>query len=327
MMDMLEKYKRKPDEDYFSYKLRLCRAKLVNGEDIGWKTITTLLGEKVTVDHFRKTAKGIIEYDNFIKNKNKPATKILSISDLHIPFHKPLSALSEHAGTIDVLQINGDILDCQQLSKFSKSYRISPVEEIIIARQYLIDLIDMIRPSKVLVNYGNHDLRLGQYVSRTLDNELQELIPETALDYIFLDGFTHYDRKTRSSNRYDPLIKIFPDIDIEYTQTWYSKYQDIIFAHPKAFASSPLKTAEKALYWFRNEGFQFHTLVMAHTHRVGSYHIGNSAIYEQGAFCNTDKMLYNDGQLINSQKQGYMVIGLDANGKVMDDQTKIVVMN
>ena len=87
------------------------------------------------------------------------------------------------------------------------------------------------------------------------------------------------------------------------------------------------KTAEKALYWFRNEGFVFNTLIMSHTHRVGSYKIGNSMIYEQGCCCDTSKMRYNDGQLINSQKEGFMFICLDENGNLIEDKTKIITLN
>ena len=76
-------------------------------------------------------------------------------------------------------------MDCMALSRFSKSYRVSPLEEMIGARQYIIDLIEMIKPKKVLANHGNHELRLGSYLAKNLDNELQELMPETALDYIF----------------------------------------------------------------------------------------------------------------------------------------------
>ena len=213
------------------------------------------------------------------------------------------------------------------LSRFSKIYRVSPLEEMIGARQYIIDLIEMIKPKKVLVNHGNHELRLGSYLAKNLDNELQELMPETALDYIFIDGFTHYDRKTKAKVKYSPLCDVFDDIEIKYTGTWYSQYKDVLFCHPKAFASSPLKTAEKALYWFRNEGFEFKTLIMSHTHRVGSYKIGNSMIYEQGCCCETSKMRYNDGQLINSQKEGFMIICLDKEGHVIDGKTKVISLN
>ena len=160
-----------------------------------------MLGLDITPDQLRKQAVGYEEYDNYIHGFNTVATSILSISDLHIPFNKPLETFKEYRNKIDILQLNGDILDCTQLSRFSKVYRISPIEEMIQGRQYIIDLIEMIKPKQVLVNHGNHELRMGQYLAKNLDNELQELMPETAFDYIFVDGFTHYDRKTRGKVR------------------------------------------------------------------------------------------------------------------------------
>lgn len=315
------------NETLFEWKLRLCKGKLNKDIDLDWSEIANILGLDVSADHLRKTAYGLMEYDNYIHGFEGIATTILSVSDLHYPFAKPLDIFNEYSGKIDILQLNGDLIDCMALSRFPKLYRVSPLEEMIGVRQYIIDLIEMIKPKKVLVNYGNHELRLGSYLAKNLDNELQELMPETALDYIFIDGFTHYDRKTKVKVKYSPLCEVFEDIDIKYTETWYSQYKDILFCHPKAFASSPLKTAEKALYWFRNEGFDFKNLIMSHTHRVGSYKIGNTMIYEQGCCCETNKMRYNDGQLINSQKEGFMIICLDKNGHVIEGRTHIKTLN
>ena len=302
-MNNISDFTKLENETLFEWKLRLCKAKINKEIDLDWQEIVELLDLGISADHLRKTAYGLIEYDEYIHGVNGVGTTILSLSDLHYPFAKPLDTFKDYIGKVDILQLNGDILDCMQLSRFNKTYRTSPIDEIIEGRQYIIDLIEMIKPKKVLVNHGNHELRMGQYLAKNLDNELQELMPETAFDYIFLDGFTHYDRKTKAKVKYAPLCDVFDDMDIEYTGTWYSQYKDILFCHPKAFASSPLKTAEKALYWFRNEGFDFKALIMSHTHRVGSYKIGNSMIYEQGCCCETNKMRYNDGQLVNSQKR------------------------
>ena len=50
-------------------------------------------------------------------------------------------------------------------------------------------------------------------------------------------------------------------------------------------------------------------------------------IYEQGCCCETYKMRYNDGQLINSQKEGFMYIALDKNGNLIEDKTKVITLN
>lgn len=57
------------------------------------------------------------------------------------------------------------------------------------------------------------------------------------------------------------------------------------------------------------------------------YKIGNTMCYEQGCCCETDKMRYTDGKLINSQKEGYMIICLDKDGKIIENKTKIVSLN
>ena len=62
----------------------------------------------------------IIEND---KHNADIANRILSISDLHIPFHLPIDIYRPYIGKIDTLVLNGDLEDCQSCSKFSKKYR------------------------------------------------------------------------------------------------------------------------------------------------------------------------------------------------------------
>ena len=117
----------------------------------------------------------------------------MSISDTHVPFQLPIDTFKDYVGKVDILQLNGDILDCQSISKFSKLYRISIMEELIEGRQYIIDLINYIKPKKVVLNYGNHEMRLGAYLAKNLDSDALGLMPNTALDLI-IDGFHNYKR-------------------------------------------------------------------------------------------------------------------------------------
>lgn len=267
---------------------------------------------------YRKYWKAFNEGRLYERNANprNPHIRILSISDLHIPFQKPIEVFGKYANKIDVLQINGDILDCAAISKFSKVRRTSVIGEIIEARSYLIDLIEFLRPARVVVTYGNHDVRLENYLVKNLDTDIIELMPRTPIDYILFDGITHYDKETRATMKYDPLIKVFPSVKIEYTDNWWCQIGQTIFCHPMAFSSMPMKTAEKALLFFRNEGLVFTSLVMAHTHRVGMYKIGSTELFEQGACCDTSKMHYHNGQLVNSQKEGYVYLEQDSDGAV-----------
>jgi predicted phosphodiesterase len=317
---------RKENESTFEWKLRLCKLKINKEIDLDWQEIVDVLGIEVHPDHLLKTAYGLLEYDNYIKN-NGVTTRILSISDTHVPFQLPIETYKDYRGQVDILQLNGDIVDMQAISKFPKSYRVSVMEEIIQGRQYIIDLIEYINPKKVVVTYGNHDIRFQNYLSKNLDSDLLELMPQTVLDLIFIDGFNHYDKRSKTKTNYEPLQKVFKDIEINYTENWFCQIGETIFCHPSAFSTGILKTAEKAMYFFRNEGYIFKSLVMAHTHRVGEYTIGNTTIYEQGACCDTKKMNYSDGKLTNSQKEGFIFICQDDNGNVIKDKTKLVVLN
>ena len=177
---------------------------------------------------------------------NGVATTILSLSDLHIPFQLDYQLLEEYRNKIDILQINGDVVDCQALSKFSKQYRISPMEEIIIGRQYLIDLIKYLNPSKVICNYGNHDKRFANYFAKNIDTDILELLPDTSLELIFLDGFNHYDKRSESKIKYEPLCEVFDDIEIEYVDDWKCRIGKTFFVHPLAYRQGMLATADKA---------------------------------------------------------------------------------
>lgn len=247
-------------------------------------------------------------------------TRVLSISDCHVPFQLPVSTYSDYVGKVDILQFNGDVGDCQAISKFPKTYRVSPMDELIEARQYMIDVIDYIKPKKVIVIYGNHDIRFQNYFAKNLDTDLLELMPKSSLELICVDGFKHYNKRERTKVEYKPLTEVFDDVEIEYTDNWFCQIGETIFCHPLAFNSQPLKTAEKAMYFFRNEGYEFKSLVMAHTHRIGSYKIGNTMIYEQGCTCDVSKINYSDGRLTNGQKEGFLFLGQDKRGNVIKDK-------
>lgn len=262
------------------------------------------------------------------EKQNGVATRILSISDLHVPFQLDYTNLKEYRNKIDILQINGDVIDCQALSKFPKQYRISPMEEMIQGRQYLIDLIEYLRPSKVVCNYGNHDKRFANYFAKNLDSDILELLPDTSLELIFVDGFHHYDKRSKSKIWYEPLCSIFEDIKIEYVDDWKSKIGKTYFVHPLAYRSGLLATVGKAKDYLQDvDKESFDCVVMAHTHKVGDTTKGFIRLLEQGAFADVKKMDYMDGRLTTPQKSGFAVICQDENGNLISDKSKVVVLD
>ena len=324
-------YERKKDEQFDDYFVRLFENKETYGlscQDIA-DILNTEAGVLYGESKWRKEYAAFKRGMMYAKAKSMRGVKnrILCISDTHVPYQLPVSTFSDYVGVTDILVLNGDIADCQAISKFPKSYRISPMYELIQTRQYLIDLINYILPNKVIVNYGNHDMRFQQYLSKNLDTDILELMPKTSLELIIVDGFNHYDKAAGTKTYYAPVQEVINNIEIIYTNSWFCQIGGTIFCHPTAFSCGILKTAEKAVQYFRNEGYNFTALVMAHTHRVGEYKQGNTLLYEQGCCCDVTKQHYADGKLISSQKEGYIYMCHDDDGNVVREHTRLIEIN
>ena len=279
-------------------------------------------------DELRKRSYGLLEYDEYIHGFGGVATTILSVSDMHVPFQLPIELLSDYVGKIDILQINGDVVDCQALSKFPKQYRISPMEEMIEGRQYLIDMINYIKPKKVICNYGNHDKRFSCYFAKNLDTDILELLPDTSLELIFVDGFKHYDKRNGTKVWYEPICNIFDDIEIQFVDDWKVKIGKTWFVHPLAYRSGTLATAERAKDFLQDtEKEAFDCVSMAHTHAIGDTKKGYIRLFEQGAFADVSKMNYSDGRLQKPQKEGFVIICQDKDGNIINEKSKVVSLN
>lgn len=287
-----------------------------------------LFGEQYSESEVRRRMWGMHRLIEIIEGQKEERTytKILSLSDLHIPFQLDFESLAAFR-YVDILQLNGDIVDCQALSKFPKQYRISPMEELIQGRQYLIDLIEYIQPKKVVCNYGNHDKRFASYFAKNLDTDILELMPDTSLELIFVDGFRHYNKREKTKIEYEPLQRVFESIDIEFVNNWHSRIGKTIFAHPMAYRSNFLATADKAKQYFQDtEKEPFDCIVMAHTHKIGDTMSGNIRLLEQGAFAHLDKMNYMDGKLTAPQKSGFALIYQDEQGNIINEKSKIYMI-
>ena len=105
--------------------------KLVNKtEDRDYAELSEeVFGKKLNSDECRKRmygAKAII--DTLENNEEEGETRILCLSDLHIPFNRDISEFFKYKGRTDVLVLNGDIIDNYSMSNFTKMYRQSLVD-------------------------------------------------------------------------------------------------------------------------------------------------------------------------------------------------------
>lgn len=322
----LERY---ADENDFEYKFRLCKAKINKEIDLDWQEIVDLLGINVHYDHLRKTAYGLIEYDNYINSLDGVATKILSISDLHVPFNLDISIFREYIGRVDVLVFNGDTEDCFSCSSFPKRYRVGLDEEMVATRCCMIDIINMIKPKKVFVVMGNHEYRLGRHLTDKLNDEIMTIMPDSPMELIVNRGFHVKDRLNKTETSYAPLVDMYGDsgIEIIYTGDWYVKIGKTLFVHPLSYSSGMLKTTEKAVDFFLRQDREFEAIVLGHTHKLGSYIQGGIKMYEQGCCCDLEKLDYNNGRMVLPGQNGFAYICQDADGNIIDDKSKLVILN
>lgn len=322
-----------PGEAYYDYFVRLATNKTAYGLD--WSAIAKLLNREngndfgeCTYRKFFNAFQAGMEYAAQRTGSGPSpapaaADRILCLSDFHYPFQLPVETFSRFRG-IDTLILNGDLVDMQAISRFPKEYRISPMDEMIGARAYLIDLIDHIHPKRVIINKGNHEVRFGSYLAKCMDTELKELMPETALDLIVNDGFHHYDKMKRTKVWYEPIKTAFDGVTITYTGDWWCKYGKTVFAHPLAYSSGMLKTAEKAANYFYRVTSDFDAIVLAHTHKLGIYAQGGVTLYEQGTCSRVEALRYADGQLTNPQQQGFLYLCQDGDGRLLFEQSRLI---
>lgn len=294
-----------------------------------WVEIRDMLGLSITPDQLRKQAVGYLEYDNYVNGFEGVSERILCISDVHIPFNLPVDIFANYKGIVDTLIVNGDLLDCFSCSAFPKKFKINLDEELVLGRQYTIDLINLITPKKVIFVMGNHEYRMQRYCSDRLSNELLGIIPTDPLGMIIDDGFKVNDERNKTQTQYSSIREVFEDSNIEivYNKEFWGKEGNVIFCHPLNYSSGMLKTTEKAVNYFLRIDRTFTGIVMAHTHKVGSFIQGGIKMYEQGCVCDLNKLDYNNGKLIIPNQNGFMHISLDSNGNIIDSKTKIVSLN
>ena len=110
-----------------------------------------------------------VPYKNYIISPK--LNKGLVLSDIHFPYHHKasLETALEYASkqSIDFILLNGDITDCYQLSKWCRDPRKRNIkEEILMVKDFLIQLKKNFINVKIIYKEGNHEERLDSYVQQ-----------------------------------------------------------------------------------------------------------------------------------------------------------------
>lgn len=317
----LNTYKNENIEDY---KIRLFK----NKDELTWNEIKNMISDNysnyIPSDNIRKEYYFWKRRYELEGNKERNNTRILTISDCHVPFHLSVDEYIEFKECVDILVLNGDIMDCHSLSKFTKLYRKPLIEEMVVARDFIIELIEMIKPKKVIVNYGNHESRLSYKVANDLGVDIMELMPKSTLEFVISTGFTHYNHDENTNIFYKP-VKDCVECEVEYTNNFWCVVGKTIFAHPQAFVQNVLGTTVKAYDYFNAKGVDFDTVVLAHTHFLSFTMYGEKYLFEQGCMANLSKMNYMDTKLPKRpQNNGVVYIVQNENGNIIFDKSKII---
>ena len=317
------------EENRYEKIKRIVESKLVDRVDKDYTELSEeAFGKAYSSDVARRMfygAKKVIDAIEEDKGRvNEDETRILCISDMHIPFNRDIKEFFKYKGKVDTLVLNGDIIDNYSMSSFTKMYRLSLVEELIQARELLIELIEEIEPKKVTVVTGNHEIRLGKKIADKIGSDLLDLMPRDALAFLFDTGFNYYDRIKKCKTVYTPIDEEV-DCEINYVGNFWTKEGKTIFVHPQAFRGTTLGTVGKAYDYFTAIGEDFQSIIMAHTHKLGMYVMNDKYLYEQGTCANLNHMDYQDLKLPkSSQVNGYMYIIQDKDGNLIYDKTKLI---
>ncbi len=156
------------------------------------------------------------------ERKKRGYEQVVYISDLHMPYSdkKTLAAVNKFltAQQPEQLVIGGDLIDMYSVSQFNKDpSRASQLqEELDDARDYLIELRNMLPKTKITYIEGNHEDRLRKYLMRHPELhglraleipsllDLKELKIDYTLDYTYKGFlFKHGNRASMYSARWE----------------------------------------------------------------------------------------------------------------------------
>jgi hypothetical protein len=194
--------------------------------------------------------------------------KYLHICDLHIPFQlKELEhIISVHANDNYNLIINGDFLDCFDVSVFPKSHHVGLKNEVDIAKGYLKKWSRLFK--KIFITQGNHEFRLSSFIRKRMSSDVISVIPDDIIEIILND--------LKISN----ILYCKGD-----TNNWYVQIDNVICAHPIDFRAGVLGTSLLTMNYFDARHTIADVFICSHSHMLGKYLHKGRTIVESGCLC------------------------------------------
>lgn len=237
--------------------------------------------------------------------------KIISFSDLHIPFflYDDIKRACQVHSDADIIVLNGDILDGYIFSTYSKSKRVAAIKEYMAAFDLVYFLANSFK--QVVIVSGNHDARTSRALaSNGFEQEATQVFRPDLLARIAAG---------EELNKYGDLIKKhdFQNVTYQRFDSWYVRIGKTIFCHPDGFGNAyPGNTAVKLLDHFSARlGFEdFDSIVVGHTHKQYKGIVGNKLLIEQGAMSQSLPYQFKADLKFKNAVNGYAIIYQDSEG-------------
>lgn len=249
---------------------------------------------------------------DFIRN-----TKILSLSDLHIPFcdMELVDSIIEQHKDADVLVLNGDILDGYAPSSFAKDKAITMHTEYVECLEF-VRRVSKIFPSVYLVR-GNHEQRVERYFTDKVDSGMSMFVTKDALAYI-AEGWI-IDEAGNKRGCLD-FSNVHYNVD---GNPWILRLGKTVFLHPSSFSQGALSTVTKACDYLTNflEWDSFDSVVMGHTHKLGKAMYRGKLLIEQGSLSRILDYQRSAKFKKDASVLGYAVIYQNANGETLVNES------
>lgn len=244
-----------------------------------------------------------------VKKKGK-RTKILSISDPHIPFHnkKLIQQIVEENKDADICLIPGDLLDCYSVSRFTKRLDM-PLKEEITQCTAFIDWLAGIFP-EIIILEGNHTDRVRKYFEQRVDHSTMFLVQYDLLKMIC----SPYKNVKVIRDSY-----VFPNDNGEAEIGHFTVVgKDLVVGHFEKSSSVPIKAAINAYLWIQawSDIFGIKNIRMflqGHTHRLSKTPLnsGTPVICESGTLAKVQDYAIEAAGKYSSHLNGYWIIYQD----------------
>lgn len=227
-----------------------------------YQTYDKEVGKKITTE-----SKITQSHSNIHKSDSK-IQKYLHLCDLHIPFHikKLEDIVIKEANKDTILILNGDLMDCYDVSVFPKAHSVGLKNEVAIFKDFLKKWSHLFK--SIYITQGNHDFRVSSFLRKKISSDVISLIPDDIIEIVLNDlkiDNIYYAKGDRNN--------------------WYIQVDNAIFAHPIDFKSGILGTALMVMNYFDARNTNANIFISAHSHAFGKSMYKGRVLVEGGCCC------------------------------------------